>query len=640
MQGAEFAEIKKELAQKYSSWQEGVYCVVNDIVEPPLCKNCGKPAKFQSIKIGYSEYCSHPCSVAYGNKTLVRKKKTFQIYNKNFREFEQLLKKEKWDIEDISSVLSKFESYSQINQDTNPLFPKLREQLALQNDGSNTAEQIYLFNNNLKEVPCCKHCDKKLYGKFVNHNVGFRTYCSSKCSADNLKTTDDIVVSNPKSLRYLAHTEITEENIDAVLDKINLLHFGRHKRSNVIKNAQEILSNMFPNATSLAECIWLRNRHYDDVPKCECCNKPLIGKFISTKKGYFKTCSLECNSKIQHMKYIESGKFDIRLQRVLEDYQNEYISHHKNIYRFKHICGHEYETPMMGTGQIKVCPKCKEQNISRPHQQVLQFCRDHYDGTIEINDRTVIKPLELDLWFPDLNLAIEVDGVFWHQKEKDPQKKKLLCAEKGINLLHISDFEWYNNLEAWENIILSKLKKQERIFARNCKIQEITAADARDFCDKHHFQKYAQASMHLGLFYNDELVAYMSFGTPRFNRSYQYELIRFCSYSGHTIVGGASKLYKYFLKTYSPKSIISYANANYSDGNLYRKLGMTLVRVNKSSYVYIRDEEILSRYACQKHKLEKLLEHFDPNLTELQNMENNGYVQFFDRGTLMFEYKA
>jgi hypothetical protein len=59
-----------------------------------------------------------------------------------------------------------------------------------------------------------------------------------------------------------------------------------------------------------------------------------------------------------------------------------------------------------------------------------------------------------------------------------------------------------------------------------------------------------------------------------------------------TVVGGASKLFKYFINQYSPNSIVSYANANYSNGNLYRAIGMTYSHFNDSSYVYIRGDEV------------------------------------------------
>jgi hypothetical protein len=65
----------------------------------------------------------------------------------------------------------------------------------------------------------------------------------------------------------------------------------------------------------------------------------------------------------------------------------------------------------------------------------------------------------------------------------------------------------------------------------------------------------------------------MTFSKPRFNRNYKYELVRFASKLGTQVIGGASKLLKYFEINYNPKSIISYADRRYSNGKLYYALG-------------------------------------------------------------------
>ena len=63
----------------------------------------------------------------------------------------------------------------------------------------------------------------------------------------------------------------------------------------------------------------------------------------------------------------------------------------------------------------------------------------------------------------------------------------------------------------------------------------------------------------------------MTFGKPRYNKNYEYELIRYCS--SKKVVGGAEKLFNYFIKTYNPKSIISYCDWSKFNGNVYSKLG-------------------------------------------------------------------
>ena len=129
----------------------------------------------------------------------------------------------------------------------------------------------------------------------------------------------------------------------------------------------------------------------------------------------------------------------------------------------------------------------------------------------------------------------------------------------------------------------------------------------------------------------------MSFGQSIFNKKYEYELIRYANKTNHTVVGGASKLFKYFVKTYDPRSIISYAAKGHTTGNVYLQLGMVHTGVSTPSYSYTRDfVNIYNRQKFQKHKLENLLETFDPNKTEKGNMLINGYTRLWDSGNDIF----
>jgi hypothetical protein len=131
----------------------------------------------------------------------------------------------------------------------------------------------------------------------------------------------------------------------------------------------------------------------------------------------------------------------------------------------------------------------------------------------------------------------------------------------------------------------------------------------------------------------------MTFGKPRFNKGYDWELIRYCNVLDTTIVGGASKLLKHFINNHSG-SILSYANREHSNGKLYEALGFNLINESQPSYQWVKGSTLLKRYQTQKHKLQSLLgESFDPLKTESENMFNNGYRRIWDCGNLVFAIK-
>ena len=80
------------------------------------------------------------------------------------------------------------------------------------------------------------------------------------------------------------------------------------------------------------------------------------------------------------------------------------------------------------------------------------------------NDRTMIRsyssglPLELDIWLPEIRLAIEFNGVYWHTKEQHIHNDRIKIAEcerKGLTLLVITDVEWLEDRQ----IVLDRISK-------------------------------------------------------------------------------------------------------------------------------------------------------------------------------------
>ena len=130
----------------------------------------------------------------------------------------------------------------------------------------------------------------------------------------------------------------------------------------------------------------------------------------------------------------------------------------------------------------------------------------------------------------------------------------------------------------------------------------------------------------------------MCFSKNRFSGAYEYEITRFCSKLGFRVIGGAGKLLAYFERMYTPKSLVSYADRRWSSGNLYERLGFRFIRNSPPNYWYFRGQSLVleSRVKYQKHRLADVLEKFDPEKTEMQNMADNGYYAIYDCGNKVY----
>ena len=252
----------------------------------------------------------------------------------------------------------------------------------------------------------------------------------------------------------------------------------------------------------------------------------------------------------------------------------------------------------------------------------------NYCNRIDVHNRKVIKPLELDIYIPEKRIAIEINGSYWHsESHKDKyyhQNKTINCTKQGIRLIHIFEYEWLDEVtrNKIESFIVDLVQSKKQLQARKLKVKEVSNIDTRN----------------LGLYDSDELVSIMTFGKPRFDSNYDFKIIRYCTKSGITIAGGAERLFSNFVNTHKNASIITYSDISKFTGNIYLKLGFNVVKITEPGYVWVpAHNNVISRYKTQKHKL--LSQGIgNINQTEDQIMSNLGYYKLYNSGNIKMEY--
>lgn len=224
-------------------------------------------------------------------------------------------------------------------------------------------------------------------------------------------------------------------------------------------------------------------------------------------------------------------------------------------------------------------------------------------------------------------------------------KIKKSASDYGINLLIVFEDEWINKYEIIIRKVehICKLSKSKKIYARQCKISEIDGPNVSKFLNKTHVQGADISKIKLGAFYDNELVAVMTFCKPRKLMNIKdaeglFELSRFSTNTDYRITGIASKLLSHFKNNYDWSEIYTYADLRWSNGNLYNQIGMEYQHTSPPNYYYIVDGKRKHRWQFRKSELPKLLgEQFDPSKTEYQNMLNAGYDRIWDCGNLKYK---
>ena len=530
----------------------------------------------------------------------------------------------------------------------------------------NISERIFFIMNDLTiEDILCKKCHKNIC-KFGNKfSDGYRNFCSIKCSRNSLLTKEKTKQTCLK--KYGTENPRQSQKINEKIKNTCLEKYGVSSplKSNEIK--EKIKKTNLKRYGSISPLGNKKIRKEIELKLIEKYGVNNVAKLEETKEKYKQT-SLERygvdnpnkNEKIKEkIKYTNIKKYNVSTplkSKKLRDkgYQKfrakNYEILKENLLKFKNLnlLMTKDEFVKLQNGKIKIfCNKCKKEfetqfthfdsiscncyTNSYQENDVINWLKKLNLNIIE-NDRIQIAPLELDIYLPDYKLAIEFDGIYWHSdlfKDKNYHLNKTkLCKEKGIQLIHIFENEWINKQDIVKSIILAKLGKFERrIFARKCKIKEISNNEYKEFVELNHIQGYVPAKYRIGLFYQDELVQICSFGKSRFKKN-EIELIRHCSKLNTQIIGGLSKLLSY----YDFDNLITYVDLRYSNGNGYKN--WELIKQTEPNYWYWKNGILESRMKYQKYKLKKLLKDFDPNLSEYENMLKNKFIRIWDCGNL------
>lgn len=484
--------------------------------------------------------------------------------------------------------------------------------------------RIFCLLRGIKSQPVCFEC-----GKPVSVNDGkksFKEFCSIEC----VNSSDDVK-------RRRAST--------------NLIRYGSESSFASISEEDRIKNSRRAQAASVASVV---NRYgVSNVMHLKEVRERHLEKMNSIETKEKRTNSLRESCLISHGVRHFSQRSILNYDRYddREFIVKNFVENEKFLFReFLDFFNIAFSTGDARKHELGIdYPNVNDWKYGKKQREVFDFVRSIYSGKIVQNDRSIISPLELDLVIPEHKLAIELNGLYWHSNLKDSNyhlKKTLACEEKGFQLFHVFENEWDDPIkrEIWCSMISNRLNASRvKIGARNCEIREVPFEMSRDFLNENHAQGWSAASIRLGLFHEDRLVSIMTLVKSRFDKSFDYEIARFCNEKFTSVIGAFSRLLAHLLKRNSRiKSLLSYANRRWTsvNDNVYLTNGAELVSVSGPNYFYFKKNKLHSRIEFQKHKLKDILNDFDESLSERQNVINNGYREIHDSGNLKYKFNV
>lgn len=510
-------------------------------------------------------------------------------------------------------------------------YPKLYEDIINFNkknlDDISFQEKIWHFINNVDTKVLCYNCKKEL--KFKRSlSEGYGKYCSLKCTN-----------SCPN------HIEKTKET--------NINKYGG------VGTSSEFLKNKIKEGT-------LKKYGVDNIFK----RKDIIEESFLKKYGVKTTSQIEGTKekrkktnlkKYGHPHYFLSKESK---EKSIKSKSDKFIKKYSDLKIINNVgnnieikcekCDNIFEIDRAVLShrhnyKVEICTLCNpvSKSISYSEKEVVDFLKEFIpEESIETKNRKILNPQEIDIVVPEKNIGIEYNGIFWHSSYKMEDnyhlKKYIKCKEKGLKLIQIFEDEWVNKRDIVKSILKTNFNIFERvIYGRKCVIKEIDSEMCKNFLNDNHIQGNHNSKIKIGLFYNEELVSVMTFGSLRKSLGMNkienvYEMVRFCNLKNSKVIGGGSKLFKYFLRKYNPIKIISFSDNRFFSGDLYKNLGFTLIKETKPNYFYIEGRRRVNRFNYRKDILVSM--GYDRNKTEREITEEIGLYRIYDCGNKKWEF--
>lgn len=543
-------------------------------------------------------------------------------------------------------------------------------------DNLSFAEKMYWYFNNINEHPVCIKCGKLTH--FINKTKGYHRFCSSKCAHSSKEIIDKMKATNLE--RYgcecsQGNKQIRQKAIQNNLKKYGVRYPAQNKEvyqkvkdtnlkrygttcTLLNKDIQEKTKQTFLNKYGVDH--YSKSDRYKEQIKETCLNKYGIDHYsksdeyiIKTTETYKKKYGVEWG--LQNIDVREKGKRTFLDKYGVDHYSktDEFKDKIKNSMVERYGVEHASQHPEFKEKTKQTCldkygvewPCQTEQarhftNDSKPNQEFAQLLNDN---DIPFQREFAIHQNSYDFKVDDI--LIEIDpyathnatwGLFNNPKSKEYHlEKSQLATISGYKCIHVWDWDDKNK-------VVQLLIPKERIYARRCIIKEVSKQETDKFLNTYHLQDTCKGqTVRLGLYYDDELAEIMTFGKPRYNKSYEYELLRLCSSSKYEVIGGSERLFSHFLKKTSAQSVISYCDNSKFIGEVYSKLGFVKKSTGKPTKHWYNGRLHITNNLLRQRGFDQLFKtNFGKDTSNEELMLQHKFVEIYDCGQSVYIWKG
>lgn len=494
-------------------------------------------------------------------------------------------------------------------------------------DKYNYAKVNYVKSNEDVTLTCKKHGDFTVKGLAA---LNYNGILCQKCREE-----ERAKIAIEKKEAYEAREKEKEIKRNEILKKTKEYFFAKSK--SVHNGFYDYSKTEFTNYKDKV-CItcpthgdfWQLPSNHMNGHGCPMCGKIKVADKLKHTREVF----------IENARKVHGDKYDYS--------KVEYINNSTKVCIICPKHGEFWQTPGMHFNEHQGCPNCSTLS-SNDENEIFELLKNETPFEVVKRDKTLIGPKEIDILIPEKQIGIEFDGLRLHSEEFGKDKwyhynKTKLCKEKGIGLIHVFEDEWLFKKDIVKHKILHILgvdKCLPKIMGRKCRIAEIKAKEASLFLEKYHIQGFSRGSVHLGAFYEDNLIGVMTFLRDRD----KWILSRFATDYNYVCQGVGGKLLAYFISNYSPLIIETFADKRWTidkDNNFYTKSGFYFDVELPPQYSYVTSKNSFKKRYHKFNFRKKILhkKHGLPmSMTESEMVKELGYCKIWDCGLYKYVWK-
>ena len=349
-------------------------------------------------------------------------------------------------------------------------------------------EAWFCLSNNVEPYKC-EICGDlaKFTGSKKSKIKGYNTVCNN-CSANAVKSKANNISNKLKNRSDNDKKLSNEKRKITCLNKYGDAHYFRFGSQSFKNNLLEKYGDEYYNNRKKAKQTCLERYGVDHNFKVQ----EFIEKSIKTKKEkYGNASNYEKTKKTNLIKYgVEHPGQSIEIQNKIKD--SKRINVNKIEKEFN--CTQERKLFKLYGRGWKILDLCKlyidgrvfinnddipiiqkyfnegthtNKYVSKKEKELLKYIKSIYNGIIFENVTNIVsnnnhRYYELDIYLPDLNLAFDFNGSYYHSDlYKDKyyhQRKTINCYNQNVQLIHIYEFDWDNNKEDLKTKIFNTIK--------------------------------------------------------------------------------------------------------------------------------------------------------------------------------------